>query len=337
MGALSDRVGRKVPMVGGMAALAAATLLFAVATTLPWLFAARLMQGAADAITWVVGFALIADRYDARERGRVTGYVMMGTSAAFMLGPTLGGWLYEIGGMRLPFVSVAAMACAAVALFWWLDVPPPQDGTPVVRIGAVLRLPAVAICAVAVIAIAATVSMLEPVLSMHLGFLGVDPARIGTIYGVAAVVTTALHPLAGRLADRVGARQLTMAGLLATSAATVFVGRAASFGSAVALYVLVAAAAAFVITPSLAFMAEATSEAPGQSFGVAYGLYNLAWGAGMLGGPALGGVLFQRFGFARLALGWAPAIALVTIVLARARPNAVSRRSVRARADVQDL
>ena len=64
MGAVSDRVGRKWPLVGGMVALAAATLLFAFATTLPWLFAARLVQGAADAITWVVGFALIADLYE---------------------------------------------------------------------------------------------------------------------------------------------------------------------------------------------------------------------------------------------------------------------------------
>src|SRR5205807_3527302 len=39
-GALSDRTGRKAPMVGGLAALAGATLFFAYATSLPWLFAA---------------------------------------------------------------------------------------------------------------------------------------------------------------------------------------------------------------------------------------------------------------------------------------------------------
>src|SRR5437763_4218174 len=92
MGAVSDRVGRKAPMVGGLVALAAATLLFAFATSLPWLFAARLVQGAADPITWVVGFALIADRYGLEERGRVSGIVMSGTSAAVMVGPTIGGW-----------------------------------------------------------------------------------------------------------------------------------------------------------------------------------------------------------------------------------------------------
>src|SRR5207247_1715473 len=67
MGAVSDRVGRKGPIVGGLIALAAASLLFAYADSLRWLFAARLVQGAADAVTWVVGFALVADLYDTNE------------------------------------------------------------------------------------------------------------------------------------------------------------------------------------------------------------------------------------------------------------------------------
>src|SRR5579864_6817676 len=54
MGAVSDRVGRKGPIVGGLVALAAASLLFAFADGLPLLFVARLVQGGADAVTWVV-------------------------------------------------------------------------------------------------------------------------------------------------------------------------------------------------------------------------------------------------------------------------------------------
>src|SRR5215470_1985075 len=123
MGAVSDRVGRKGPLVGGLAALAAASLIFAFADTLPWLFAARLVQGAADAVTWVVGFALIADLYPASERGRVTGIIMSGTSFAFMIGPSIGGWLYEIGGMRLPFLAVAAMTLIPAAGFLWMALP----------------------------------------------------------------------------------------------------------------------------------------------------------------------------------------------------------------------
>src|SRR5436309_11759782 len=52
MGAASDRIGRRMPLVLGMLALAASTVLFAFGRTLPVLFAARLIQGGADAITW---------------------------------------------------------------------------------------------------------------------------------------------------------------------------------------------------------------------------------------------------------------------------------------------
>ena len=89
MGAVSDRVGRKGPILGGLVALAASTVLFAYAKELPALFTARLVQGAADAITWVVGFALIADIFAPEERGRVTGIVLGGTSVAYMIGPSI--------------------------------------------------------------------------------------------------------------------------------------------------------------------------------------------------------------------------------------------------------
>src|SRR5262245_29640058 len=173
MGAVSDRIGRKGPFVGGLVALAAATVLFGFATSLPWLFAARLVQGAADAITWVVGFALIADLYEPNERGRVSGIVMTGTSVAVMIGPTFGGWLYEAGGIRMPFLAVAALATLATVLVAALDFPDHQAPSEPVPLAMVVRVPAIAACALAVVGISATITMLEPILALHLAELGV--------------------------------------------------------------------------------------------------------------------------------------------------------------------
>src|SRR5205085_3682707 len=146
MGAVSDRTGRRLPMVGGLIALAASTLLFAFADSLPWLFAARLVQGAADAVTWVVGFALIADLYGPEERGRAAGMVMSGTSVAVMLGPSLGGWLYEVGGMRLPFTFVTLLSVVAALGFVVLRLPDARADREIVPVAAVVRAPAVAAC-----------------------------------------------------------------------------------------------------------------------------------------------------------------------------------------------
>jgi MFS transporter, DHA1 family, solute carrier family 18 (vesicular amine transporter), member 1/2 len=322
MGAVSDRIGRRAPLVGGLLALSAATVLFAFAETLPWLFAARLVQGAADAVTWVVGFALIADLYGPDERGRVMGMVMSGTNFAFMFGPTIGGWLYETGGMRLPFLAVAVLALIGAAGFMWLELPARHARRETIPVRAVLRVPAVAACAAAVVSAAATISMLEPVLPLFLSLrLGIGPARIGVLFGIGAVASTMLHPIYGRLADAWGGRRLTMIGLALTAGMLPILSRAWSYQSAIFFYVMAAATVAMVITPSLAYMAEATTNAGVGSFGVAYGLYNMAWGAGLLGGPALGGFLFERMGFFHLALLWAPCVVSITILLARVKAS----------------
>jgi MFS transporter, DHA1 family, solute carrier family 18 (vesicular amine transporter), member 1/2 len=318
MGAVSDRTGRKPPMVAALVGLAAASTLFAFAETLPWLFAARLVQGATDAVTWVVGFALIADLYSQEERGRVMGLVMGGTNFAFMFGPTLGGWLYEAGGIRLPFLFVAALAVVGAVAFMWFDLPSTRKAHETVPVLTVLRVPAVAACTAAVVAASATVSMLEPVLPLYLSAqLDLGPARIGLLFGIGAVASTVLHPIYGGLVNRVGSRRMTMIALVLVACLLPLLSLAWSYGSAIGLYVICAAAISMIITPSLAYMAEATSSAGAGSFGVGYGLYNMAWGAGLLGGPAISGFMFERMGFGWLMLIWAPPLAAVTWLLGR--------------------
>ena len=306
------------PDFAGLAALAASSLLLAQADRLPWLFAARLVQGAADAVTWVVGFALIADLYGPDDRGRVMGLVMSGANFGFMIGPMLGGWLYEAGGISLPFVTLAGGAVLVGLGFLWLRLPDTHGVREAVPTRDILRVPAVASCALAVVVAASTMSMLEPVLPLFLSTeLRMGPARIGLVFGIAAVASTALHPVFGHLADRWGGRRLMLVGLLAIGSVLPFLSFSRSFGSAVALYIAQAVSVSLVVTPSLAFMAKAISAAGVQSFGVAYGLYNFAWALGLLAGPAAGGFLYERMGFERLTTIWGPAVIVTTVLLAR--------------------
>jgi len=52
----------------------------------------------------------------------------------------------------------------------------------------------------------------------------------------------------------------------------------------------------------------------------------MAWGAGLLSGPAVGGFLFERMGFAHLALAWAPLTLVVSWLLARVQSQRLPRR-----------
>jgi multidrug resistance protein len=329
MGSISDRTGRRLPLAGGMVALAAGSGLFAVAPSMPWLFAARLVQGAADAVTWVVGFALVADLYTARERGRIMGFVMSGSTLGFMVGPTLGGWLYERGGARMPYLVVAALALVTAAAFAALRLPRGSGTHEAVALRKIFKVRAVMVCALAVAVGGGTIAMIEPVLSLFLASkIALGPGRIGLVFGAGAVVATALHPVFGRIADRTGGRRLTLWGLVAIAAALPLSSAITSFESAMVIYAVAAIAIAILITPSLTYMAEATSLAGSDSFGVAYGLYNFAWSLGLLAGPALGGALYERIGFVPLCMSWAIGLLAIAVILARASGPSPARQAV---------
>lgn len=305
MGAVSDRVGRRLPLVGGMLILAASTLLFSYASSLPALFAARMLQGAADAITWGVGFALIADLYGVTERGRVMGLVMSGSNLGFMLGPSIGGWLYETGGQHLPFLLVSALAALGAVGFLVLRLPPPAAVREPVPFARLIRVPAIASCAVIVLAASATFSMYEPVLSLFLASsLSLPPGRVGLVFGVAALGSAVMHPVWGRLADRYGSRRLMLTGLVIAPGVMPLLAGAETYTEALSLFLVQSVSLGMVVTPSLTYMAEAGARAGATSFGVSYGLYNFAWGCGLLGGPAAGGILYERIGFSNLLLVW---------------------------------
>ena len=68
-------------------------------------------------------------------------------------------------------------------------------------------------------------------------------------------------------------------------------------------------------------MVDAVSQARGESHGVAYGVYNVAWAIGLLAGPAIGGYVYEVLGFSHLILAWAPAVIATTVVMARSRGN----------------
>jgi MFS transporter, DHA1 family, solute carrier family 18 (vesicular amine transporter), member 1/2 len=322
MGAVSDRIGRKKPMLAGLVLLAVSTLAFAYAESLPMLFAARLLQGAADGITWIVGFAMIADLYGPEERGRAMGLAMAGSNLGVILGPVAGGWLYEIGGIRLPFLAVAALAAVDLVAFALIapDTKGPSTSVPVWR---VLLYRPIAVCAFVVVVGGGTLAMLEPVIPLEFERrLALGPAAIGTLFGAAAVASTSMHPVYGRLSDRWGGRRLMLIGLVLSALLLPTLTLANDMQSAIVAMVPLYMVFSMIVTPSLTYMASLSSNAGFESYGVVYGVYNMAWALGLMVAPAVGGFLLERIGFVSLTVGWAAMLLVTAGVLAVLKPKA---------------
>ena len=319
MGAASDRVGRKGLMIAALLLLAVSTLAFAYAQSLLMLFVARMLQGAADGMTWIVGFAMIADLYGKDERGRAMGLAMAGSTLGLIVGPVIGGWLYEIGGIRLPFIAVAALAFVDMIVFA-LVAPRTKGSGTAAPMRELLRHRAITITALVVVAAAATIAMLEPVLPLVFKVrLGLGPAAIGSLFGIAALCSSVMHPVYGRLSDRWGGWRLMMIGMIGSALILPLMNFATDFRTAALTMVPMWLAFTMVVTPSLAYIAEAASAAGLESFGVVYGLYNVAWAGGLMVGPALGGFLLEHAGFGPLTIGWGSLLLVTSLLLARLR------------------
>ena len=138
-GPLSDRIGRKPLIVGGMVVFAMASLACAFAPSAEALTAARVVQAVGASAGPVLGRALIRDVHGGQGAARVLGYVMAAFGIVAVIGPFLGAMLVEGIGWRAPFYAMAGFGGLAAALCAWL-LPETRPGRADTsrRIGALL-------------------------------------------------------------------------------------------------------------------------------------------------------------------------------------------------------
>jgi DHA1 family tetracycline resistance protein-like MFS transporter len=110
LGALSDRFGRRPVVLLSNFGLAFDYVLMALAPSLNWLFAGRIISGITSA-SISTGFAYIADTTPAERRAAAFGRIGVAFGAGFILGPAIGGLLGDISP-RLPFWAAAGLSLA---------------------------------------------------------------------------------------------------------------------------------------------------------------------------------------------------------------------------------
>lgn len=129
-GALSDRFGRRPVVLLSNLGLGLDYILMAVAPTVSWLFAGRVIAGIASSSFSTAG-AYIADVTPPEHRAAAFGKIGVIFGLGFILGPAIGGWL---GAMdpRLPFWGAAALSLlnACYGLFVLPESLPPATRTP---------------------------------------------------------------------------------------------------------------------------------------------------------------------------------------------------------------
>ncbi len=107
-GGLSDRIGRRPIMIVGLYGYIALLVMFGMARNWLDLLLIRGMQGVISAMVWPVAEAALMDIVGPYRRGEAMGVYMVASNIGFVLGPGLGGVLYDFcrDVLRLPVPDV---------------------------------------------------------------------------------------------------------------------------------------------------------------------------------------------------------------------------------------
>ncbi len=113
-GGLADRFGHRRIFLLGVAGFTTASLLCALAPTLPLLIAFRVLQGVGAALIAPASLAIVLDSFPHEKRATGVGLWGAAAAAAAATGPTLGGALVELGDWRLVFLVNLPLGAAIV-------------------------------------------------------------------------------------------------------------------------------------------------------------------------------------------------------------------------------
>jgi len=120
-GPVSDRFGRKLPLLAGSLLFIAASLGCALAPRLDMLIGLRLLQALGGCAGLVIARAMVRDLFPPQDAARVFSLLMLVSGIAPIVAPLIGGYLLVWFGWPAIFLTLAAIGALALAAAWlWL-------------------------------------------------------------------------------------------------------------------------------------------------------------------------------------------------------------------------
>ena len=332
-GLLSDKVGRKLMIVIGLAAFALGSAVAAVSTSIDGVIVGRALQGA-GAVGSVI-LALVADLTAEENRTKAMALVGVTIGASFMIALVAGPIVADFVGVAGIFWLMVALAVVGIAITQFVVPNPPRlrvhrdaEAVPAL-IGAVLRDRELLRLDIGIFVLHAmlTASFLV-VPGLLRGTLDVAVGRQWLVYLPVLVISVILMLPAIVVAEK----YRRMKGVFVGAVAALLASQLMLYFGAGNLYVLLAALVVFfsafnVMEASLPSLI--TKAAPPDAKGTAMGLYSSLQFLGIFCGGVVGGFANQHGGDAAV-FALTAALALLWLVAAAtmAQPSYLTTRLV---------
>jgi len=229
-GRLAERYDQRHLLLGAVSAVVACSVVTGFAGSLTQLFVLRFATGLAGGAAITVGQAFIAHSTTVANRGRAMGTLQAFQLAGGAIGPSFGGVMASLFGLRASFVSSGLVALAFVV--WGAlrlqpvggSVPDVSDegGAETAKRGWLLHDPSfVAICVVGFAVFFARFGgqqFLVPILAYD--EVGLTAGQLGLALGAVTTANIVLVSFAGRAADRIGRKRVIVPAMVLAGLAT---------------------------------------------------------------------------------------------------------------------
>lgn len=282
LGSVSDRVGRRPPLLIGLAAFLFSSLACALAPNIYVLTGFRLVQGIGGAAGIAISRSIVRDLHSGPALARFYSTLMLATGLGPVLAPQIGSWVLAISSWRGVFVSLAAAGLILLLTVWW-RVPEtlPQDRRAPGSIGSAL----VATLSVGrdrvflgyalgcALAMGATFSYIGGSSFVLQNVYHLSPQAFGLIFALSGCAMVAGAQLSGRLAGRIDPASLLAAGLATMLAGgilllTVVVSRVFGLGGVIPAALMIMAGWGLVGPNTLALAMERYPQSAGAASAV---------------------------------------------------------------------
>ncbi len=227
-GPLSDRLGRRGPILSGVALFCVAAGLCALSRNVYVLIAARLLQALGACTGSVITRAVVRDRYADHEVLHVFSLLSLVFGVAPVVAPLIGGWVLGVGDWRWIF-GVQALFGLAAGVTAYFRLPESRseatrlraiNENPLASYLALLREPLlVGYLLTAGFSGATLFAYITAAPRVVMGDLHIPAAHFGWVFGVNAVGMIGAAQINARLARRISSDTLVKTALLVGLAA----------------------------------------------------------------------------------------------------------------------
>jgi len=299
-GLLSDRIGRRAVILGGLLIIAGSSFLLYLSTSPGEMIGVYLLFGIGLAAFSPSMMSYVADIAPRTHLGRAYGMYTIASNVAMMLGPASGGLLGKMLGLRAVFLVSGGLTLAMVFVTAaFLPVIAKAQGPKLAlrpALGEFRRNRRLRACLLVTFGACFGFGVFMTFLPLHIAALGMDAGHVGLVFAAQALANALSRIPFGRLSDRITDRgTLVTSGLAGLAAALALAGLCTSLPALLGCAALLGVSMGVAFTALAALIADVV---PHELRGMALGGYNSCIYLGMMTSAASMGALISRFGFA---------------------------------------